>query len=270
MNSNQFFPCGCFLFYLAFVVGPGAQNVNRKYLYGNNGEPFHMYMSASYSHIIMVVDPIGTGGQGDTFMKNYTYGKLGIHEEIDVLSTIEWLSTLCFVDKTRIAYWGWSYGGYMSSRIATNPKSKTLVRTAIAVAPVVDWRLYDSIYTERYMLTPALNPIGYANTSLLDSSRPSTLSTKYFLIHGTADDNVHFQNAALFADKLVDNAAQFSSFFYTNRNHGLGGIGGRRHLYKMLTNWLIDAMQLVTFADEPSPTTFAADTTATISPDTSS
>ena len=127
--------------------GPGNQMVSARYGRGGNaGGGFATFLSGSKGYVSFTVDPIGTGGQGDTFRKNYTTFQLWQQEEVDLKAVIDSLSSLCFIDAERIAYWGWSYGGSMATRIATSPLPGK-VNTVLAVAPVTDWRLYDSIYT---------------------------------------------------------------------------------------------------------------------------
>jgi len=168
---------------------------------------------------------------------------LGVHEAKDVLQAIKYLNSLCFVDSSRIALWGWSYGGFLSSMVAG--EGVNVVSTVVSVAPVTDWRLYDSIYTERYMRTPQQNGPGYNASSVL--LRAAKFDVDYMLIHGTADDNVHFQNGALLANQLVLNNIQFSTMFYTNRDHSLRNPvtqATNEHLYRLMTDFLLRSFQL--------------------------
>ena len=219
--------------------GPGNQMVSSRYGRGGNaGLGFATFLSGSKGYVALTVDPIGTGGKGDTFRKNYTTGRLWQQEEVDLKAVIASLQSLCFVDAERVAYWGWSYGGSMASRIATSPLPGK-VNTVLAVAPVTDWRLYDSIYTERYMRRPTDNPVGYANTTLLTERARLLTVSSYMVIHGTADDNVHVQNTQLLVEQLTKAGQQFSSFFYTNANHGMNGFYGfaqsnMQHLYRLI------------------------------------
>ena len=139
-----------------------------------------------------------------------------------------------FVDKDRIGIWGWSYGGYMSSLCIL--KGNDVFKAAMAVAPVTTWRFYDTIYTERYLKRPQDNAAGYDENSPI--THVDKLKGKYLLVHGTGDDNVHFQNAVIMQDALIKANKQFESFYYPNKNHGISGGVTRLHLYKMLTNFL--------------------------------
>ena len=219
--------------------GPGNQMVSRRYGQGGNaGTAFATFMSGSKGYVALTVDPIGTGGKGDTFRKNYTSFRLWQQEEVDLKAVIDSLQSYCFIDADKVAYWGWSYGGSMASRIATSPLPGK-VNTVLAVAPVTDWRLYDSIYTERYMRRPTDNPIGYVNTTLLTTRARKLTVPSYMVIHGTADDNVHLQNTALFVEQLTKAGQPFQMFEYTNANHGMNGFFGyqqsnTQHLYRMI------------------------------------
>ena len=219
--------------------GPGNQQVSARYGQGGNaGRGFATFMAGSKGYVAMTVDPIGTGGKGDAFRKNFTTLQLWQQEEVDVKAVIDSLKDLCFIDADRIAYWGWSYGGSMATRIATSPLPGK-VNTVLAVAPVTDWRLYDSIYTERYMRRPTDNPSGYARTTMLTTRARALTVPSYMVIHGTADDNVHWQNSALLMEQLNRNGQQYAQFHYTNCNHGMNGFFGyaqsnTQHLYRMI------------------------------------
>jgi len=227
--------------------GPGAQNVVRTYPYGTGRLGWHNYLVSSQGFLVFYFDGIGTGGRGDVFQKNFTYMKLGVNESSDVLAATRYLKDLCYVDQSRIALWGWSYGGYLSSMVAGEPDASKYFNTIIAVAPVTDWQLYDTIYTERYMRTPQSNAIGYSQSSVLNRVYgKAPWVPNYLLVHGTADDNVHFQNGALLADALVQNGIQFETMYYPNRNHGLTGPNGEQntHLYTLLTHFLLTSFNL--------------------------
>jgi len=152
----------------------------------------------------------------------------------DQIEVAKYLGTQSYIDKNRIAIWGWSYGGYMSSNCIL--QGADAFKVAIAVAPVTNWRFYDTIYTERYLGLPQENAQGYDENSPI--SHVSKLKGKYLLIHGTGDDNVHFQNAVEMQNALIKAGKQFESFYYPNRNHGIYGGSTRLHLYQMMTNFL--------------------------------
>ncbi|MTI29694.1 S9 family peptidase [Xanthovirga aplysinae] len=211
--------------------GPGSQMVTNRW--GGSRESWYQVLAAK-GYIIVCVDNRGTGARGRDF-KHVTYGRLGKYEVEDQIEGAKYLASLPFVDKDRIGIWGWSYGGYMSSLSLF--LGADYFKTAIAVAPVTNWRFYDTIYTERYLKTPQENPVGY------DAFSPVTHAEKlkgnFFLIHGTGDDNVHFQNAVTLVDALVDANKQFRSFYYPNRNHGIYGGNTTFHLYNMMTDYLL-------------------------------
>ncbi|HPD95926.1 MAG TPA: S9 family peptidase, partial [Tenuifilaceae bacterium] len=142
--------------------------------------------------------------------------------------------SLSYVDGSRIGIWGWSYGGYMSSLCLF--KGADVFKMAIAVAPVTSWRYYDSIYTERFMGLPQDNPLGYDSNSPIN--HVEKLKGKLLLVHGTADDNVHFQNSIELIDKLIRNNKQFELMVYPDKNHSIYGGNTRFHLYTLLTNFV--------------------------------
>jgi len=251
LNAYWLFPPGfnggCDTQYptVVFVYGgPGSQQVTSAFQVGSGDtRGFHTYLTGALHFIVLVVDGIGTGGQNDSFQKATTYMNLGVNEARDVVNAIAWASTMCFVDSDRVALWGWSYGGFLTSMVATS--NSGLLRTAMAVAPVTDWALYDSIYTERYMRTPSENLYGYNISSVLN--RVGSIDTDYLLVHGTGDDNVHLQNSAVWVKTLVENNVQFSLMYYTNRDHSLRGPEGQtnQHLYRLLTDHLLRNMDLL-------------------------
>ncbi|HMT30150.1 MAG TPA: prolyl oligopeptidase family serine peptidase, partial [Bacteroidia bacterium] len=139
-----------------------------------------------------------------------------------------------YVDPARIGAWGWSYGGYMTSLLMT--KGADFFKAAVAVAPVTNWKFYDSIYTERYLQTPQLNQAGYDDNSPINFT--NLLKGSFLLIHGSADDNVHMQNSMEFVTALVKDNKQFESFYYPNKAHGISGV--RLNLYTKMTNFFLE------------------------------
>lgn len=210
--------------------GPGSQTVKDEWM-GMNWLWFQLLAQKGY--IIVSVDNRGTGARGAEFMKSI-YKQLGKLETLDQMEVAKWLTKLPYVDATRIGAWGWSYGGYMTSLLIT--KGAELFKTCIAVAPVTNWKFYDSIYTERYLQTPQLNKAGYEDNSPVNFT--DKLKGKYLIIHGTTDDNVHMQNAMEMVDALVKNKKQFDSFFYPNKAHGISGV--RLHLYQLMTDYFVE------------------------------
>lgn len=213
--------------------GPGSQMVRMNYASGSN-DYWHQ-MLAQKGYIIAVIDPRGTGGRGEKF-KKMTYKELGKFESQDHIAAAKYLDGLPYVDGSRIGIWGWSYGGYMSSLAMF--KGEGLFKAAIAVAPVTNWRFYDTIYTERYMAKPQDNGSGYDDNSPVSHSQK--LEGNYLLIHGTGDDNVHFQNAVVLQNKLIAEGKQFDSFYYPDRAHGIYRDGARPHLFTLMTNWVLE------------------------------
>ena len=212
--------------------GPGSQKVLNRYE-GNN---FYWYqMLAQKGYVIACVDNRGTGGKGAEF-KKMTYKELGKYETIDQIDAAKYFGSLNYIDEKRIGIQGWSYGGYMSSLAIT--KGADVFNLAVAVAPVTNWRYYDNIYTERYMQTPQENPSGYDENSPIN--HVEKLKGKYLLIHGTADDNVHVQNTYEMSSALVRANKQFDLFVYPDKNHGIYGKNTRYHLYKKITNFILD------------------------------
>ncbi len=210
--------------------GPGHQTVTDAW----GGPDFFWYqMLASKGYIIVSVDNRGTGGKGSEFRKA-TYAQLGKLECEDQIDAARYLAKQSYVDASRIGIWGWSFGGYLTSLCMT--KGADIFKTGIAVAPVTNWRFYDSIYTERYLKLPSENASGY------DDNSPVTFADKlkgnYLLVHGTGDDNVHFQNAVSMVNALVKANKKFDSFYYPNRNHGIYGGSTRLHLYTMMTDFI--------------------------------
>ncbi len=216
---------------LMFVYGgPGSQTVKNQYDGYNH---FYYQSLANQGYIIASVDNRGTGARGRDF-RTTTYQQLGKVETEDQISAAKYLGSLPYVNADRMGIWGWSYGGYMSSLALT--KGADVFKMAIAVAPVTNWRFYDSIYTERYMRTPQENADGYDDNSPIN--HVDKLRGKYLLVHGAADDNVHLQNTMRMTESLVQADKQFDLFVYPDKNHGIYGGNTRFHLYRMMTDFI--------------------------------
>ncbi len=212
--------------------GPGSQTVTNSW---GSTNFIWFNMLAQKGYIVVSVDNRGTGSRGEEF-KKMTYLQLGKYETMDQIEAAKYLGGLSYVDKDRIGIFGWSYGGYMSSLCLF--KGADVFKMAIAVAPVTSWKWYDTIYTERYMRTEEENPDGYKDNSPVNFAH--LMKGKYLLVHGTADDNVHVQNAMEMVNALVRENKQFDSYFYPGRNHGIYGGNTRLHLYKKMTNFIFD------------------------------
>ena len=217
---------------LMFVYGgPGINTVNDSWEYNNY---FWWQSLAQQGYIVVSVDARGTGYRGRDF-KHSTYLQLGKYETEDQIAAAKNLSNRPYIDSERIGIFGWSYGGYMSSLCIT--KGADVFKAAIAVAPVSNWRFYDNIYTERFMRTPQENGENYDINSPID--HVDKLKGNYLLIHGTADDNVHFQNAVEMVDALQKVDKQFDFMAYPNKNHGIYGGKTRLNLYNKMTKFLL-------------------------------
>ena len=212
--------------------GPGSQQVTDSWR-GQNYWWFQMIANSGY--IVACVDNRGTGARGEEF-KKMTYLQLGHYETIDQIEAAKYLGNLPYTDAERIGIFGWSYGGYMSSLCLL--KGNDVFKAAIAVAPVTNWRWYDTIYTERYMRTEEENPDGYADNSPVNFA--DRLKGNYLLIHGMGDDNVHWQNTVEMANALIKANKQFDTYYYPNRHHGISGGNTRLHLYNKMTQFIYD------------------------------
>ena len=212
--------------------GPGSQSVTNSYANGFMGGLIWEQHLAEKGYIIVCVDGRGTGGRGSDF-KRSTYLRLGELESHDQVEAAIWLSKQPFVDKARIAIWGWSFGGF--NALMSMCEGRGVFNCGVAVAPVTDWRFYDTVYTERFMRTPKENPTGYDCSPL---HRHQNIKGDLLLIHGMADDNVHFQNSAELSEAFVQSGYQFDMQVYTNRNHSIYGGNTRHHLITRLENFL--------------------------------
>ncbi|RMD92545.1 MAG: S9 family peptidase, partial [Calditrichaeota bacterium] len=212
--------------------GPGSQTVVNRW----RGSLYLWFeLLAQKGYLVASVDGRGTGARGAAF-KKVTYKNLGYWETHDQIEAAKYLASLPYVDKNRIGIFGWSYGGYMSSLCLF--KGNDVFKTAVAVAPVTHWKFYDTIYTERYMQTPQLNPEGYEKSAPLTYAKD--LKGNYLVIHGTSDDNVHFQNTVALVNELIAHKKQFQTMFYPGRYHGIRrGKNTREHLFTLITNFLL-------------------------------
>lgn len=216
--------------------GPGSQEVVDKWGIGGDrgGIGWDAYM-ASKGYVIVCVDGRGTGGRGAEFAK-CTYLNLGVKEAQDQVETAKHMAAQPYVDKSRIGIWGWSFGGYMT--IMSMSEGTPVFKAGAAVAAVTDWRFYDTVYVERFMRTPQQNAEGYKAGSAF--TRAANLNGRLLLVHGMADDNVHFQNCAEYSECLVQADKQFDMQVYTNRNHGIYGGNTRYHLFTRLTEFFLN------------------------------
>ncbi len=211
--------------------GPGIQTVTNEW----DGPNYLWHqLLAQKGYIIMSVDNRGTIGRGLQFA-NCIYKDMGKLEVEDQLAAVNYAKTLPYINGARVGVWGWSFGGYMTSLLMT--KGNGVYKAGIAVAPVITWRYYDSIYTERYLQTPQENPKGYDDNSPITFAKD--LKGKFMLVHGSSDDNVHMQNSMDFINALVKANKQFDLMIYPNRNHNISGGGARLHLYTKMTDFIL-------------------------------
>ncbi len=218
--------------YPVFINIYGGPGSNMVYDGWDNNMAFHQLL-AQEGYIVMSVDPRGTQYNGAKFKKS-TYLNLGKLETQDFIDFAKHIGEWNFVDKSRIGIQGWSYGGFMAANCMT--KGDGVFKVGIAVAPVTNWKYYDNIYTERYMRTPQENQSGYDENSPINSA--GNLKGKFLLIHGAADDNVHYQNTLELVDALVNANKQFDLFIYPNKDHSIVGGNARNHLFQMILNYV--------------------------------
>jgi len=213
--------------YMFAYGGPGSNECNNQW--ESYDYPWHQLL-CQQGYIVVCVDGRGTLGRGRDF-KHSTYKQLGKLETIDQIEVAKYLGKQSYINKDRIGFQGWSFGGYLASLLIT--KGADYFKSTIAVAPVTNWRNYDNIYTERFMRTPQENASGYDENSPVNFTKK--IKGNYLLIHGSADDNVHLQNSMEMTKELVKNNIPFEQFIYPNKNHGIYGGNTRLHLYtKML------------------------------------
>ncbi|MCC7054182.1 MAG: S9 family peptidase [Gemmatimonadaceae bacterium] len=210
--------------------GPAAPQVIDQW--GGSRYLWHVSL-AQQGYVVVVVDNRGAAFRGRDFRKA-TQLRLGLLETQDQLDAARWLGRQPWVDAGRIGFWGWSFGGYLASMVAA--KGGELFRAVIAVAPVTDWRLYDTIYTERFMWTPQQNAAGYQETS--PQLAVAGMRARFLLVHGTGDDNVHPQNSVQLIERMVRANRPMQQLFYPNRTHSLSGGNTSVHLYESLTRFI--------------------------------
>jgi len=212
--------------------GPGFQKVDKQW----QGYGYPAYVAGSLGVVYAVIDPRGSGFQGDAW-RHSVYKKFGSVEVSDTISVTKHLQdNLDYIDASATAIWGWSYGGFLSLSALTKDTSGVF-KCGASVAPVVKWELYDTIYTERYMSTPQDNPEGY-NSSTPLWGLENLRHKKYYLIHGTHDDNVHYQQSMLLSGALEEKDILFRQQSYPDQDHSISDY--RRHLYHSLSNFFTD------------------------------
>ncbi|GAA6063684.1 hypothetical protein JCM10212_003351 [Sporobolomyces blumeae] len=211
--------------------GPNSQTVTTRFQ-----RDWHHYLCTALGYVVVRVDPRGTGLRGRrhrVVVKN----RLGIVERQDVIEAAKIWSALPYIDEKRVGIWGWSYGGFLTTKVIE--ANSSVFQLGMAVAPVVDWALYDTVYTERYMSTPQLNPVGYENSSITEMD--GFKHAAFALAHGTGDDNVHFQNSAALLDRFtVAHVRDFRFRLFTDSDHSMGMRGAYWELMTWLENFLLE------------------------------
>ncbi|KAI7907275.1 dipeptidyl peptidase IV N-terminal region-domain-containing protein [Cokeromyces recurvatus] len=212
--------------------GPGSQLVSYRF-----DLSWQTFVASQLGIIVVTVDGRGTGFRGRKYRVSVR-GKLGELETIDQVNAGRYWAKLDYVDEYRMAIWGWSYGGYMTSKVIES--NDGVFSTGMAVAPVTDWHFYDSVYTERYMKTPELNPEGYEHSAV--NNMTGFRNAKYLLVHGTGDDNVHFQHTAVLIDKLtLEDIHSYRVQIYTDNNHAIKYHNANKNVYYLLTEFLTES-----------------------------
>lgn len=215
--------------------GPGSQTVQDQYD-GYVGSWHQLLVQKGY--VVVSVDNRGTGARGRDF-KKCTQLQLGKFETQDQIAAARYFRSQPWVDAGRIGIWGWSFGGYLSTSCIL--KGNDVFKMAMAVAPVTNWKWYDSAYTERYMHTTKDNSAGYEENSPVNFAS-MLRGDNYLICHGTADDNVHWQQTTEMINALVKANKQFETYYYPNRNHGIYGDNATRHLFSKLTDFVLEKL----------------------------
>lgn len=217
--------------------GPGSQQVIDSWNAGNMGGMLYEHYLTQQGYICVCVDGRGTGGRGAAFEK-CTYLNLGKLESKDQVETALYLGKQSYVDASRIGIWGWSFGGF--NTLMSMSEGRPVFAAGVAVAPVTNYRFYDTVYTERFMRTPQENAAGYNDSPM---ARAGQLSGELLICHGTADDNVHFRNSMEYAESLTQAGKMFMMLPYNNRNHGIYGGNTRCHLFTGITRFFNDKLK---------------------------
>lgn len=206
--------------------GPNSQTVLDRF-----GIDWEHY-AASLGYIVVSVDGRGTGARGEDFRK-CTYLNLGIYESDDQVAVAKQLANLPYVDSSKLGIWGWSYGGY--NVLMSMSRGNGVFKAGVAIAPVTDWKFYDTVYGERFMRTPQQNALGYANGSAIKLA--NQLQGNLLVIHGSADDNVHYQNTMEYTNALIDAGKQFDMFTMPDRDHSMIGAKNRTYIYNKVVRY---------------------------------
>lgn len=226
VKPRDFSPSKKYPVIMSQYSGPGSQQVLNRW----NFDWEHYYASKDY--IVICVDGRGTGGRGTAF-RTIVYRRLGHYETLDQIAAARYAASLPYVDANRIGIYGWSYGGYQALMCAT--ATDCPYAAAVAIAPVTDWRFYDSIYTERYMLTPQQNERGYNDASVL--LRSLSLGCPLLTMYGTSDDNVHPANTLQLVSRLQSVGILSDMYVFPNMNHSINGCNARAVVYARMLDF---------------------------------
>ncbi|XP_029635770.1 dipeptidyl peptidase 4 isoform X1 [Octopus sinensis] len=210
---------------------PGSQKVTEQFELG-----WHTYLTSSHNIIYASIDGRGASGNGDRYMHEI-YKSLGTVEVEDQILAGREFEKLHYVESSKIAVWGWSYGGFVSSSILG--RGTDIFKCGIAVAPVTDWIYYDTAYTERYMGFPHENVAGYKAAKIVPLAH-NFQKSNFLLVHGTADDNVHFQHSAQLIKALTSANVYFRTQIYTDEQHSLNTGNTYRHLHETMEDFLLE------------------------------
>lgn len=231
MKPTDFDPSRKYPLVMIQYSGPNSQSVMDAF-----GIDWSDYLTTQ-GFIVASVDGRGTGARGEDFRK-CTYMNLGVYESDDQVAAAKYFATLPYIDSSKIAIWGWSYGGY--NVLMSMSRGNGTFKAGVAIAPVTDWRYYDTVYTERFMRTPQQNMSGYDNGSPIKLA--NKLEGNLLLVHGSADDNVHFQNTMDYSSALIAANKQFDMFVFTDKDHSIGGSHNRTYLYEKVVKFLKENM----------------------------
>ncbi len=229
LKPANFNPAKKYAVVMVQYSGPNSQQVLNRY------STDWYYALLNEDILVAAVDGRGTGARGEEFRKG-TYLNLGIQESDDQIAAARYLGSLPYIDAGKIGIWGWSYGGY--NVLMSMSRGNGVFKAGVAIAPVTDWRFYDTVYTERFMRTPQQNIEGYDNGSALKLA--ANMQGNLLLIHGTADDNVHFQNSVEYARALIKENKHFDMFFFPDKNHSIVGGNAREYLYEKVIKYFKD------------------------------
>ncbi|NDV77749.1 S9 family peptidase [Dysgonomonas sp. 511] len=226
LKPSDFDPSKKYPLIMIQYSGPNSQQVRDRFVIDWTD------YATTQGFIVACVDGRGTGARGEEFRK-CTYMNLGIYESDDQIAAAKYFATLPYIDSNKIGIWGWSFGGY--NVLMSMSRGNGIFKAGVAIAPVTDWRFYDTVYTERYMRTPQQNDAGYDAGAPIDLA--SQLEGNLLIVHGSADDNVHFQNTMEYADALVRANKQFDMFVFTDKDHSIRGAANRTYLYNKVINY---------------------------------